>query len=116
MLVTYFSKFYVAEWPSVWERASCSFGLPRVLFINCCQFMYLYSYFPFGLEGRIWDLIVSVADHCLSFYFSYPCHNFDLRTTSAHMCDGFASNKIQAGEWGVVQIRYQLATRPCGHM
>ena len=28
---------------------SCSFCLPRV-------------------EGRIWDLIVSVPDHCLSFY------------------------------------------------
>ena len=24
--------------------------------------------FPFGFEGRIWDLIVSVPDHCLSFY------------------------------------------------
>ena len=22
----------------------------------------------FGFEGRIWDLIVSVPDHCLSFY------------------------------------------------
>ena len=29
------------------------------------------SYFPFGFEGRIWDLIVSVPDHCLSFYFSW---------------------------------------------
>ena len=28
-----------------------------------------FSYFPFGFEGRIWDLIVSVPDHCLSFYF-----------------------------------------------
>ena len=28
-------------------------------------------YFPFGFEGRIWDLIVSVPDHCLSFYFGY---------------------------------------------
>ena len=28
------------------------------------------SYFPFGFEGRIWDLIVSVPDYCLSFYFS----------------------------------------------
>ena len=27
------------------------------------------SSFPFGFEGRIWDLIVSVPDHCLSFYF-----------------------------------------------
>ena len=42
---------------------SCSFGLPRVPFVNCCQFMY------FGFEGRIWDLIMSVPDHRLSFYF-----------------------------------------------
>ena len=25
----------------------------------------------FSFEGRIWDLIVSVPDHCLSFYFLY---------------------------------------------
>ena len=49
---------------------TCSFGLPRVPFVNCCQFMLLeFSYFPFGFEGRIWDLITSVPDHCLSFYF-----------------------------------------------
>ena len=47
---------------------SCSFGLPRVPFVNCGQFMYLVISL-FGFEGRIWDLIVSVPDHCLSFYF-----------------------------------------------
>ena len=31
--------------------------------------IYVFSYFPFGFEGRMWDLIVSVRDHCLSFYF-----------------------------------------------
>ena len=31
--------------------------------------IYVFSCFPFGFEGRIWDLIVSVPDHCLSFYF-----------------------------------------------
>ena len=31
--------------------------------------IYVFSYFPFGFEGRVWDLIVSVPDHCLSFYF-----------------------------------------------
>ena len=31
--------------------------------------VYVFSYFPFGFEGKIWDLIVSVPDHCLSFYF-----------------------------------------------
>ena len=53
---------------------SCSFGLPRVPFVNCCVF----RYFPFGFEGRMWDLIVSVPDHCLSFYFIY--HKSQLQT------------------------------------
>ena len=33
--------------------------------------IYVFSYFPFGFEGRMWDLIVSVPDHCLSFYLVY---------------------------------------------
>ena len=49
---------------------SCSFGLPRVFFVNCRQFMYLVISL-FGFEGRMWDLIVSVPDHCLSFYFTF---------------------------------------------
>ena len=28
---------------------------------------FVFSYFPFGFECRIWDLIVSVPDHCLIF-------------------------------------------------
>ena len=35
-----------------------------------CISIYVFNYFPFGFEGRIWDLIVSVPDHCLSFYFA----------------------------------------------
>ena len=31
--------------------------------------IYVFSYFPFGFEGRIWDLIVSVPYHCVPFYF-----------------------------------------------
>ena len=27
------------------------------------------SSFPFGIEGRIWDVIVLVSDYCLSIYF-----------------------------------------------
>ena len=51
---------------------SCSFGLPRVPFVNCCQFMYsVFSSFPFDFEDRIWDLIVSVPAHCLYFYFDF---------------------------------------------
>ena len=33
--------------------------------------IYVFSYFPFGFEDRMWDLIVSVLDHCLSFYFEF---------------------------------------------
>ena len=40
------------------------------------NFMYLGAFISnegskpeIGFEGRIWDLIVSVPDHCLSFYF-----------------------------------------------
>ena len=29
--------------------------------------IYVFNCFPFGFEGRMWDLIVSVLDHCLSF-------------------------------------------------
>ena len=48
---------------------SFSFGLSRVPFVNCCHFVYLVIS-HFGLEDTIWDLIVSVPDHCLSFCFS----------------------------------------------
>ena len=33
--------------------------------------VHVFSYFPFGFEGRMWDLIVPVPGNCLSFYFSY---------------------------------------------
>ena len=33
------------------------------------QSIYVFSPFPFGFEGRMWDLIVSVPDHCISCYF-----------------------------------------------
>ena len=38
--------------------------------------IYVFSYFPFGFDGRIWDLIVSVPDHCLCFYFTLCCLEF----------------------------------------
>ena len=50
---------------------SCSFGLPRVPFFKLPS-IYVFSYFPFGFGARMWDLIVSVPDHCLSFYSKYP--------------------------------------------
>ena len=35
--------------------------------------IYVLSYFPFSFEGKIWNLIVSVPDHSLSFFFSVAC-------------------------------------------
>ena len=43
---------------------------------------YVFSYFPFGFDGRMWDLIVSVPDNCLSFYFKarvFPNHKNMIR-------------------------------------
>ena len=45
-------------------------SLVPVLNFRKLSSIYVFSYFPFGFEGRIWDLIVSVPDHCLSFYFT----------------------------------------------
>ena len=36
--------------------------------------IYVFSYFPFGFEGGVWDLIVSLPDCCLSFYFLNQIH------------------------------------------
>ena len=35
----------------------------------------VFASFPFGFGGGVWDLVVLVPDHCLSFYFanSRPC-------------------------------------------
>ena len=46
----------------------CSFCLPRVPFVNCRQFMYLVISL-FGLEGRIWDLNVSVL--IIAYLFTF---------------------------------------------
>ena len=44
---------------------SCSFGLLWVSFVNVYQF----ASFPYGFEGGVWDLIIFIPDHRLSFYF-----------------------------------------------
>ena len=66
MLVTYFVNFrqlndhLFGKELFIRFAASAFRKLPSV---------YVFSYFPFGFEDRMWDLIVSVPDHCLSFYF-----------------------------------------------
>ena len=64
MLVTYFINFM--------ELNDHLFGKELFIRFSASAFrklpsIYVFSYFPFGFEGRMWDLIVSVPDHCLSF-------------------------------------------------
>ena len=66
MLVTYFVNFRLLN--------DHLFGKELFILFAASAFrklssIYVFSYFPFGFEARIWDLIVSVPDHCLSFYF-----------------------------------------------
>ena len=68
MLVTYFVNFR--------QLNDHLFGKELFIRFSASVFRklpsnYVFSYFPFGFEGRIWDLIVSVPDHCLSFYFPF---------------------------------------------
>ena len=61
MLVTYFVNFRLlndhlfVKGLFIRFTASVFRKLPSI---------YIFSYFPFGCEGRIWDLILSVPDHC----------------------------------------------------
>ena len=76
MLVTYFVNFrYLNDHLFGKElfirfTASAFRGLPSVCVFGC---------FPFGFEDRMWDLIVSVPGHCLSFYFADSQHGFRCR-------------------------------------
>ena len=65
MLVTYFVNFR--------QLTDYLFGKELFIRFTASAFrklrsIYVFSYFPFGFEGRMWDLIVSVPDHCLSFH------------------------------------------------
>ena len=46
---------------------SRSFGSLCVSFV--CQIVCVCPSFPFGIEGRLCDVIVLIPDHCLFIYF-----------------------------------------------
>ena len=66
MLMTYFVNFrqlndhLFGKELFIWFAASAFRKLTSV---------YVFSYFPFGFEGRMWDLIVSVPDIAYLFTF-----------------------------------------------
>ena len=74
---------------------SCSFGFPPSAFRKLPS-IYVCSYFPFGFEGRMWNLIVSVPDHCLSFYFL--CQEYQLRILNG-MTLGDLNGKLTCFKW-----------------
>ena len=53
----------LGSWMTTCLGKSCSFGLPRVSFVNCCQFMYLVI-FLLVLRAGCWIWLYL----CLSFY------------------------------------------------
>ena len=75
MLVTYFSKLNDhLSGKELFIRFTAS-AFRKLLSV------YVFSYFPFGFEGRMWDLIVSVSDHFLSFLLSISRRNLTITLT-----------------------------------
>ena len=48
---------------------SCSFGLLCVSFVGVCKILCVCPSFPFGIDGRMWDVIVLIPGRCLSIYY-----------------------------------------------
>ena len=67
MLVTYFVNFRLPNDHLFGKELFIRFT--AIVFCKLLS-VYVFSYFPFGFEGRMWDLIVLVPDHCLFFYFT----------------------------------------------
>ena len=81
----------------------CESRISQVLFIlfaasafRKLSSIYVFSYFPFGFEGGIWDLIVLVPDHCLSFYIT--------RTSIVSMGESLVSQRQIPCLWVVLYI------------
>ena len=51
---------------------SSSFGLSRARALRKQMSVYVFNYFPFGFEGRIWDLIISVPEFIAHLFTLHP--------------------------------------------
>ena len=51
-------------------RASLSCTFIKCVCVRACVCVCVCVCFLFGFDGGMWDLIVLISDHCLSFYFS----------------------------------------------
>ena len=77
MLVTYFVNFRQLNYHLFGKELFIRFAASA---FRKLLSVYVFNYFPFGFEGRMWDLIVSVPDHCLSFYFERKNQTCRFRT------------------------------------
>ena len=89
MLVTYFVNFRYLNDHLFGKELIIRFTFRKLLSV------YVFSYFPFGFDGRMWDLIVSVPDHCLSFYFRQQLLDtvYDILNIIAKISDLYMSIK-----------------------
>ena len=92
--------------------------------VNCRKLpsIYVFSDFPFGFEGRMWDLIVSVTDHCLFFYFLFVSQGEGLsffsfvRGTNLFSVSKFIcspkkeSEKLKNSHFGQIHVQFVLFT------
>ena len=79
--------------------------------------------FSFGFEDRIWDLIVSVPDHCLSFYstldvaqivvFPFPPEQIDLQTLTTDRTSVLLSVVYPTEKKKLQQEISLFSPRPC---
>ena len=92
---------------------SCSFSASA---FRKLPSIYVFNYFPFGFEGSMWVLIVSVPDHCLSFYFLYlriiliSCTNLRSDYWFKNKCIGYFQGvvfMITFQELGTSTAKYQ---------
>ena len=74
-----FNLFRIALLPSV--------GKELLPWLSTCAVFIVGAPSPFGVQGRMWNSIVSVPDHCLFIYFTYMFTlQFKYEPRQANLC------------------------------
>ena len=84
-----------------WEKA-----VPLAFHLCCFYFsavLIVCVPFPFGVQGRIWNSIVSVPDRCLFIYFCYSM--ITKLATSVHIAHEKAGLSLTCGHTPLKAIR-----------
>ena len=70
---------YLGSWKTTCLGKSCSFGLPRVPFVNCCQFMYLViSHLVLRAGYGIWLYQFLIIAYLFTFHVTWILHCFSV--------------------------------------